>query len=173
MAYYDGETLKQRLERGPLPVDEALDIAIQVASGLARAHERGIVHRDVKPANLVLAADGIVKIVDFGIAKLATMDVTRPGIALGTVAYMSPEQAQGDDVDGRTDIWSLGVVLYRMLAGQLPFRGDHDRILLNSIVSANRRDSRRCVPTSRPLWRTPCCVHSRSDARSVSPRRAR
>jgi class 3 adenylate cyclase/tetratricopeptide (TPR) repeat protein len=136
MPYYEGETLKHRLERGRLEIDEALDIARQVASGLARAHERGIVHRDIKPANLMLAGEGIVKIVDFGVAKLASMDVTRPGMALGTVAYMSPEQAQGDDVDGRTDIWSLGVVLYEMLAGERPFRGDHDRIVLNSITSA-------------------------------------
>jgi tetratricopeptide (TPR) repeat protein/class 3 adenylate cyclase len=136
MPFYDGETLKRRLERGPLPVAEALDIAHQVASGLARAHERGIVHRDIKPANLVIAPEGIIKILDFGVAKLASVAVTRPGMALGTLAYMSPEQAQGDDVDGRTDLWSLGVVLYEMLTGVRPFRGDHDRVVLNAITTA-------------------------------------
>ena len=91
MAYYDGETLKERIERGPLPVEDALDIAIQMAQALARAHESGIVHRDIKPANLMIAKDGLVKILDFGLAKLAgRSDLTRTGTTLGTVAYMSP-----------------------------------------------------------------------------------
>jgi serine/threonine protein kinase/tetratricopeptide (TPR) repeat protein len=136
MPFYAGETLKRRLEQGPLPAADAIDIAVQVAHGLDKAHERGIIHRDIKPANLMLTADGVVKIVDFGVAKLADVDVTRPGIALGTIAYMSPEQAEGSDVDGRTDIWSLGVVLYEMLTGERPFRGGHDRVLLNAITTA-------------------------------------
>src|SRR3954452_7687963 len=129
MAYYEGETLKQRLERGPLPPAEALDVALQAARGLAKAHHHGIVHRDIKPANLMLTADGIVKILDFGIARLAgAAAVTRTRLPLGTPAYMSPEQMRGQEVDARTDLWSLGVVLSEMLAGRRPFPGDHEAV---------------------------------------------
>jgi Tol biopolymer transport system component len=115
MAYYEGETLKQRLERGPLPVVEALHIALQIARGLAKAHRHGIVHRDIKPANLMITADGLVKILDFGIARLP--DQTLSGPLLGTPGYMAPEQARVGTVDARSDIWSLGVVLREMLTG--------------------------------------------------------
>ncbi len=136
MACYEGETLRQRIARGPLPVAEALDVARQVAQGLARAHERGIVHRDIKPANLFLTSDGLVKILDFGLAKLARETrLTRTGTTLGTVAYMSPEQARGGDVDPATDVWSLGAVLHEMLAGEPPFRGDRNEAVIYSILS--------------------------------------
>ena len=118
MACYDGETLKRRLERGPLETAEALRVALQVARGLAKAHRRGIVHRDIKPANLMITADGIVKILDFGIAKMPEQDPADP--LLGTPAYMSPEQSIGGEVDPRSDVWSLGAVLREMLAVRTP-----------------------------------------------------
>jgi tetratricopeptide (TPR) repeat protein len=121
MAYYDGETLKQRLTRGPLAIADAIDIARQTADGLAAAHEVGIIHRDIKPGNIMVTG-GRVKILDFGIAKLADQaSLTLPGAALGTAAYVSPEQAAGGQVDHRTDVWALGVVTYEMLTGQRPF----------------------------------------------------
>ncbi len=125
MACYEGETLKQKLAEGPLSVDDAVETAIQVAQGLAKAHEKDIVHRDIKPANIMITNDGVVKILDFGLAKLSgATQLTKTGTTLGTLAYMSPEQAQGVEVDHRTDIWALGIILYEMLSGQHPFKGD-------------------------------------------------
>jgi serine/threonine protein kinase/Tol biopolymer transport system component len=136
MEYLEGETLKAKIERGPLRVEEAIDIAGQVAQGLTKAHERGIIHRDIKPANVMVTSDGLAKIVDFGLAKLAGgARLTRTGSTLGTAAYMSPEQARGEDADHRTDIWSLGVVLYEMLTGHLPFPGEHEAALIYSILN--------------------------------------
>ncbi|MFQ6093669.1 MAG: serine/threonine protein kinase, partial [bacterium] len=128
MACYEGESLKEKIEGGPLPLDQALDIAIQTAQGLVKAHERGIIHRDIKPANILITKDDSVKIVDFGLAKLSgrTM-ITKTGTTMGTIAYMSPEQARGAGVDQRTDIWSFGVMLYEMVTGQLPFKGDYEQ----------------------------------------------
>jgi len=125
MALYEGETLKSRITRGPLDVDEALDIAARVAAGLARAHEQGIVHRDIKPANLMLTSNGEVKILDFGLAKLVgRTELTQAGSSPGTASYMAPEQVTGDTIDERTDVWALGVVLYEMIAGRNPFARD-------------------------------------------------
>src|SRR5213596_1452623 len=145
----EGETLRQRLMRGRMEVGEAVEVAIQVASALAAAHETGIVHRDIKPENIMLRPDGYVKVLDFGIAKLAesafaeatadgagsmTLAETNLGSILGTVRYMSPEQACGRQVDKRTDIWSLGVVLYEMVTGHAPFTGDTPGETMSSIL---------------------------------------
>ncbi|MFQ5435479.1 MAG: serine/threonine-protein kinase, partial [Anaerolineae bacterium] len=135
MAFVDGQSLKEKIEAGPLEVDEALDIAIQVADGLQEAHEKGIVHRDIKPANIMVTTKGQAKILDFGLAKLMGRSMlTRTGMTLGTVAYMSPEQTRGDRLDHRTDIWAFGVVLYEMLTGELPFKGHYEQAVMYSIM---------------------------------------
>ncbi len=126
MAFYKGETLKRKIKRGPLNLQEAINITTQVAQGLAKAHSKRIVHRDIKPENIFITEDGEVKILDFGLAKLAgETRITKTGTAVGTVAYMSPEQIHGNKINHQTDIWSLGVVLYEMLTGRLPFKGKH------------------------------------------------
>jgi serine/threonine-protein kinase len=131
MAYLEGDSLREKLARGPLPVADAVRVGREVAEGLAVAHARGIVHRDIKPENIILTPRGAC-IVDFGIAKVAGATLTRTGAALGTTAYMSPEQTRGDAVDGRSDVWSLGVMLYELLTGTRPFGGDSaDAVVYN------------------------------------------
>ena len=158
MAYYEGETLKQKLKPVgtqqivPIPIDETINIALQIARGLSKAHQQGIVHRDIKPANIMITDEGIVKILDFGIAKLTkTTSITTEGTTKGTISYMSPEQALGQDVDQRTDNWSLGVVLYEMLSGQLPFRGEYDSAIIYSILNEATQQISDLCPEA-PRW---------------------
>ena len=136
MACYEGSTLAERLRSGPLGTGEALEIAIQTARGLREAHAAGILHRDIKPANLMLTPKGVVKIVDFGLAKLAgDTNLTVPGTVMGTVAYLSPEQARGEATDERADIWALSVVLYEMVTGRTPFVGEDFQSVLRAILT--------------------------------------
>jgi len=136
MAYIEGQSLKEKIESGPMELDEALRIATQVAQGLQMAHKKGVVHRDIKSANIMVTEDNQAKIMDFGLARMTGGTLlTQEGMTMGTIAYMSPEQAQGEEVDHRTDIWSLGVVLYEMFTGQLPFMGEHDQAVVYSILN--------------------------------------
>jgi len=138
MEFVEGQSLKEKIEARPLKLDEALNIAVQVAEGLQAAHEKKITHRDIKPANVMITTKDQAKIMDFGLAKLAGRTViTKEGTTVGTVAYMSPEQARGEEVDQRTDIWALGVVLYEMITGQLPFKGFYEQAVVYSILSEN------------------------------------
>jgi TolB-like protein/Tfp pilus assembly protein PilF/predicted Ser/Thr protein kinase len=140
MAYVEGESLKTRIERGPLKLGEVMDVGMQVAEGLKEAHKKGIVHRDIKSANIMVTEKGQAKIMDFGLARMSGRALlTKEGTTMGTVAYMSPEQARGEDVDHRSDIWSLGVVLYEMLSGRLPFKGEHDQTIIHSILKEQPR----------------------------------
>ena len=151
MEFVDGETLKDKLRQGPLKAEEALKVAGQVAAGLGEAHHKGIIHRDVKSANIMVTAKGQAKVMDFGSAKLrGGSSLTKTQTTIGTVAYMSPEQARGGDLDQRTDIWSLGVVLYEMLAGKLPFRGDHDQAVIHQIVHAEPMPIKKARPDIPP-----------------------
>jgi serine/threonine protein kinase/cephalosporin-C deacetylase-like acetyl esterase len=144
MDFYEGQTLKQRLESGALPWEEAVDVAMQIATGLAKAHQKRIVHRDIKPANIMLTEDGVVKILDFGLAKSADHTrLTIAGSTVGTIAYMSPEQARGEAVDHRTDIWSLGVIAYEMLTGEVLFKGEYEQAVIFSILNE------QCDPVNR------------------------
>jgi eukaryotic-like serine/threonine-protein kinase len=160
LQYVEGETLAARLERGPIEVREALAIAMQIADGLAEAHSHGIIHRDVKPQNVMLAARGQVKMLDFGLAKVmrdpsgvladaATSVRTTSGMVVGTVPYMSPEQLRGEPLDARTDIFSFGVVLYELLSGRRPFRGQTTPELMAAILTADPA----AAPIPAPLQR--------------------
>ncbi|MHC4790964.1 MAG: protein kinase domain-containing protein [Planctomycetota bacterium] len=135
MAYYEGQTLKHKIEQGPLLITEAVEIAIEIAQGLTEAHSKDIIHRDMKPANVLLTEVGQVKIIDFGLAKLmGGAALTKTGMTMGTLAYMSPEQIQGPKVDQRTDIWAFGVILYEILTGEHPFKGEYEQALMYSII---------------------------------------
>ena len=160
----EGPTLADRIARGPIPVDEALPIARQIAEALEAAHERGIVHRDLKPANIKLRPDGTVKVLDFGLAKAmeegageahassqsptAMVDGTREGVILGTASFMSPEQARGQSVDKRTDVWAFGCVLYEMLTGRRAFGGDNVSDILARVIE--REPDFGALPPSTP-----------------------
>jgi eukaryotic-like serine/threonine-protein kinase len=136
MPSYEGMTLNKKIEQGPLPINEAIDIAMQIAEGLQAAHEKGIVHRDIKSSNIIITQRGQVKIMDFGLARGAGMtQVTKAGMTMGTVPYMSPEQAQGEKVDHRTDIWSLGVLLFEMVTTRLPFVSSYTEAIVYSILN--------------------------------------
>jgi Tol biopolymer transport system component len=150
MAFYEGETLKQRISAGPLPIDDATDIVVQVARAVAAAHDAGVIHRDIKPANIMLTRRGGVKLLDFGVAKLAGQTaLTQTGTTLGTVAYMAPEQFTGL-VDRQSDVWALGVILYECLAGRLPFAGQHELAIMRAIADDAPRPLREARPDVRP-----------------------
>lgn len=158
--YIEGETIRTRLSRGSLPIAEAIEAAIQIASALQTAHAAGIVHRDIKPENLMLRPDGIVKVLDFGLVKLTEeisdtlsegmksilQNQTQPGMILGTTSYLSPEQARGVEVDSRSDLWSLGVVVYEMIAGRRPFNGTTHTDIMLAIVDRSPTPIRELRP---------------------------
>jgi TolB-like protein/tRNA A-37 threonylcarbamoyl transferase component Bud32 len=167
MEQIDGGNLRERIQSGPLKLDDAIDIAMQVAAGLQEAHEKGIVHRDIKPANLMITPRGQIKIMDFGLAKARGQTVlTKADTTLGTFAYMSPEQANGEDVDQRADIWSLGVVLYEMVTGQRPFKGDFEQAVIYSILNEYPEPVtalRTGVPAELERIIVKCCEKDRAD----------
>jgi serine/threonine protein kinase len=136
MEYIDGVELKDKNKSGSIPTDEVIKIAIQIAEGIETAHKNGIVHRDIKSQNIMITGDGKIKIMDFGLAKISGgVQFTQFGTTIGTTSYMSPEQTRGDEVNNQTDIWSFGVVLYEMLTGELPFRGDYEQAIIYSILN--------------------------------------
>src|SRR5437870_9387448 len=147
MEYLEGESLEKLIARKPaLPLATKLGYIVQTCRALDFAHRRGVIHRDVKPANIVVTRDGIVKVVDFGIARLADTPQTQTGTLLGTLAYMSPEQLRGQNADARTDIWAMGVVLYEFIAYQRPFTGENHAALLLSILQNEPPSIRQLVP---------------------------
>jgi tetratricopeptide (TPR) repeat protein len=152
MAYVEGESLAERIARGPLSVEEVIRIGTKVAQGLAEAHARGIVHRDIKPGNIAITNEGAVKILDFGLAMVpGAARITQGDTTTGTAAYMSPEQVRGDPVDPRTDIWSWGVVMYEMLTGQPPFKGDNVPAVIFSILKGDAKKISGISPVPRTL----------------------
>jgi serine/threonine-protein kinase len=148
MAYVEGQSLREKISKKPLEIDQAINIALQVAEGLEAAHKRGIIHRDIKSGNIMVRDDGQARIMDFGLAKATGESVlTRESKTMGTVAYMSPGQARGEDTDHRTDIWSLGVVFYETLTGELPFRGERETSIMYAIVHEEPRPIAKLKPS--------------------------
>jgi serine/threonine protein kinase len=181
MELVEGETLAQQIERGPLPVDEALQVCRQIAEGLEAAHENGVIHRDLKPANVMITADNKVKILDLGLAKALAAEsvtaavtqsptiteaMTHPGVILGTAAYMSPEQAKGKPVDKRADIWAFGCILYESLTGRRAFEGETISETL-AMVLKGEPDWRRCQRLRLGRSRICCTGASRKTRRSA------
>jgi dienelactone hydrolase len=173
LAYCAGETVKQRIARGPLPIAEIVSILRQVAEGMAHAHAAGVVHRDLKPSNIMVGPDGHVRILDFGLAQLLATDaptvtrITQPGTTAGTLAYMAPEQLRGEEVDARADIWALGATLFEMVTGRLPFDGDN----LFAVMQAVLDQPRPSVLQLRP--ETPAALANIVDAALQKDREAR
>ena len=168
MEFIEGETLHDRIQNGPLKLEEAVRIASEIASALEAAHEKNIVHRDIKSANVMLTSKGSAKVLDFGLAQTAqSTKLTRMGSTLGTVAYMSPEQARGEEVDLRTDLWSLGAVLYEMIAGKSPFPGDYEQAVVYEILNQDP-EPLTAVRTGVPMqleWLVKKCLAKNSDQR--------
>lgn len=147
MGFYEGDTLKKKLSQSRISIQEALHIALQITRGLSKAHEHGVIHRDIKPANVIITHEGVVKIVDFGLARFVDdTRITHTGIAVGTLQYMSPEQVRGKQIDHRTDIWSVGVLLYEMMSGNLPFSSTSEVGVIQSIINEEPTPIRNYLP---------------------------
>ena len=152
MPCYEGQSLRERIDGAPLEQPEAIALSLQIASGLAAAHDAGVVHRDLKPSNIILTKQGLVKIIDFGVAKVdGSSRLTESGTRIGTVSYMSPEQAMGEQADHRTDLWSLGVLLFEMITGVAPFRGENSQKILHGILHDSPPPLTQAKPTTRQV----------------------
>jgi serine/threonine protein kinase len=139
MAFVEGESLREKTKSGPMKIDDLIRIGIDIAKGLEEAHDKNIIHRDIKSANVMINSKGVAKITDFGLARLMDSSrLTKTGVTMGTVAYMSPEQVRAGNVDHRSDIWAVGVILYEMVTGKLPFRGERDQAITHQLLSTDQ-----------------------------------